>query len=78
MHLAEVNNSTYSRKKLDYPKSKTAQQNYSKTMLLVSLKLERATSKVTEPSTFHKNYLIHMSFRRAVILMLSKYNQVKN
>ena len=78
MHLVE-DNSTYSKKKkMDYPQSKTAQQNYLKTMLLVSLKLEGATSKVIEPSTFHENSLIHMSFRRAVILMSSRYNQVKN
>jgi hypothetical protein len=65
-------------KKLDYPQSKTAQQNYSKTMLLISFNLKGATSKVTEPSKFYENSLIHMSFRRAVILMSSRYNQVKN
>ena len=48
-----------------------------KIMLLVLLKLEMVLSKVTEPSIFHKNSLIHMSFRRTVKLISSKYNQVK-
>ena len=45
-----------------------------KIMLLVSLKLEMVLSKVTEPSIFHKNSFIHMSFRRTVKLISSKYN----
>jgi hypothetical protein len=48
-----------------------------KTMLLVSLKSEEAILKVIEPSIFHLNSFIHMRSRRAVTLMLSKYDQVK-
>jgi hypothetical protein len=62
---------------VDYPQSKITRQYYMKTMLLVSLKSEEAILKVIESSIFHQNSFIHMSSRRAVTLMLSRYDQVK-
>jgi hypothetical protein len=38
--------------------------------------LEEEISKVIELNTFHQNSFIHMSSRRAVILMSSRYTQV--
>lgn len=47
-----------------------------KIMLLISHKSNEAISKVIEPSIFCKNTFIHMSSRRVVILMSSKYDHV--
>ena len=58
------------------PMSKTSQQYYLKTMLHALHKSKEVTSKEIEPSTFHQNFSIHMSFRRMVKLMSSKYDQV--
>ena len=45
-------------------------------MLLVSLKLEEAMSKVIESSILHQNSFIHMSSKRAATLMSRRYNHV--
>jgi hypothetical protein len=76
MCLAEIGNSTYSKKNVDCLQSKEVRQYYMKTMLLVSLKLEEDISKVIELNTFHQNSFIHMSSKKAVILMSSRYAQV--
>ena len=58
------------------PLSKTSQQYYLKTMLHALHKSKEVTSKEIEPNTFHQKFSIHMSFRRMVKLMSSKYDQV--
>ena len=58
------------------PLSKTSQQYYLKTMLHELHKSKGVTSKEIGPNTFHQIFSIHMSFRRMVKLMSSKFDQV--
>jgi len=59
-----------------YYQSKKAPESYMKTMPLVLLRSGEDISKVIEPSIFHQNSFIHMSSKRTVKLMLSRYDQV--
>ena len=52
------------------------QRYYKKIMLLVSLKLEEDISRVIETSILHQNSFIHMSSKRVVILMSSRYDHM--
>jgi hypothetical protein len=56
------------------PQSKIARQYYMKIMLLVLHKLDEDILKVIEPNTFHQSSFIHMSSRRVVKLMSSRYD----
>jgi hypothetical protein len=58
------------------PQSKIARQYYMKIMLLVSHRSEEYILKVIELNTFHQSSFIHMSSRRVVKLMSSRYDQV--
>jgi hypothetical protein len=58
------------------PQSKIARQYYMKIMLLVSHRSEEDILKVIEPNTFDQSSFIHMSFRRVMKLMSSRYDQV--
>jgi hypothetical protein len=74
--MAKIINSTHLKKSVVCLQSKIARQYYMKIMLLVSHKSGEDILKVTEPNTFHQSSFIHMSFRRVMKLMSSRYNQV--
>jgi hypothetical protein len=57
-----------------YPQSKITRQYYMKIMLLVSHRLNDDILKVIEPNIFHRSSFTHISFKRVVKLMLSRYD----